>query len=50
MQGKIPVSIAMQRAHSVSMHGDAIDKAMTYSFWALGFLLSAGIVLAVLVW
>jgi hypothetical protein len=50
MQDKIPVSIAMQRAHSVSMHGDAIDKAMTYSFWALGFLLSAGIVLAVLVW
>jgi hypothetical protein len=50
MQEKISVSIAMQHAHSGPMHGDAIDRAMTYSFWALGFLLSAGIVLAVLVW
>ena len=50
MQDKISISIAMQHAHSGPMHGDAIDKAMTYSFWALGFLLSAGIVLAVLVW
>lgn len=32
------------------MHGDAIEKAMAYSFWGLGLMISAGIVLAVLIW
>jgi hypothetical protein len=32
------------------MHDDAIDRMVTYSFWGLGLLISAGIVLAVLVW
>jgi hypothetical protein len=32
------------------MSGDAIDRMATYSFWALGLLVSAGIVVAVLVW
>jgi hypothetical protein len=46
----ILVSIAIRNAHSDSMHGDAIDRMATYSFWALGLLVSAGIVVAVLVW
>jgi hypothetical protein len=32
------------------MHDDTIDRMVTYSFWGLGLLISAGIVLAVLVW
>jgi hypothetical protein len=32
------------------MHGDAIDRMMTYSFWGLGLMISAGIVLAVFIW
>jgi hypothetical protein len=32
------------------MHGDAIDRMTTYSLWGLGLLISAGIVVAVLVW
>jgi hypothetical protein len=46
----IVVSIAVQNAHSGVMHGEAIDRMMTYSFWGLGFLISAGIILAVFIW
>lgn len=46
----ILVSIAVQNAHTGAMHGDAIDRMVTYSFWGLGFLISAGIVLAFLIW
>ena len=32
--GNIFVSIADESAHSEMMHGDAIDRMVTYSFWA----------------
>jgi hypothetical protein len=41
----IIVSIAAASAHSV-----VVDVAITYSFWALAFLMASGIVLATLVW
>jgi hypothetical protein len=44
------VSIAVQNAHSDKMHGDAIDRMVTYSFWGLGLLISGGIALAVFIW
>ena len=44
------VSIAVQSAHNNRMHGDAIDRMMTYSFWGLGLMISAGIALAVFIW
>jgi hypothetical protein len=46
----IIVSFFDQSVHGGAMHGDAIEKAMTYSFWGLGLMISAGIVLAVLIW
>jgi len=39
------ISIVPQSAHGVAM-----DRAVTVSFWGLGMLISAGIVLAFLVW
>jgi len=33
-----------------STPNDAMDKAMTLSFWGLGTLISAGIVLAYFIW
>ncbi len=32
------------------MHDDAIDTMMTYSFWGLGLMISAGIVFAIFIW
>ena len=50
MLPNIFVSIAVQNAHSDRMHGDAIDRMVTYSFWGLGLLISGGIALAVFIW
>jgi len=33
-----------------SAHGEAMDRAVTFSFWGLGVLMLGGIVLATLVW
>jgi hypothetical protein len=33
-----------------SAPSDAMNQAMTYSFWGLGLLISGGIVLAYFIW
>jgi hypothetical protein len=45
MRRNIPVSIA-----ALSAHGAAMDRAINLSFWGLGLLISAAIVLAYYSW
>ncbi len=42
---KLAVSIAAR-----SGHGAAMDRALDYSFWVLGILISFGIVVAIMIW
>jgi len=40
-----PVSISPESAH-----GGCVDAAITFSFWALGLMIAAGLALAIHIW